>query len=290
MKYIEQIGLKYISKEELVSKIEYLYNLLESDRYSYQGLILDRDNKIESLINEKVKYKDLYEQTKKELTQLQDSSFCHGMIKKLSEQLNDAFIQIEKLETQINSLRINATNPNSRIKNLLSYGFWIEKDIKDEVGYLRFRNSYTANSGSVRLGDFSNVDSVDNLEIIHTNSLLEIKDKATGDILFNIYIIPKGIDNYFNDFLVSPVEGLTVERHQTLVFKMNAPTKINSLFFKTGARKVFVDTIPDGFGAADFIYGVDTAKNKITIYDKSSNGQFLSYSIDRTTYEVKTEV
>lgn len=30
MKYIEQIGLKYISKEELVSKIEYLYNLLES--------------------------------------------------------------------------------------------------------------------------------------------------------------------------------------------------------------------------------------------------------------------
>ena len=121
MKYIEQIGLKYISKEELVSKIEYLYNLLESDRYSYQSLILDRDNKIESLINEKVKYKDLYEQTKKELTQLQDSSFCHGMIKKLSEQLNDAFIQIEKLETQINSFRVNATNPNSRIKNLLSY-------------------------------------------------------------------------------------------------------------------------------------------------------------------------
>lgn len=212
------------------------------------------------------------------------------MIKKLSEQLNDAFTQIEKLETQINSLRVNTTNPNNRIKNLLSYGFWIEKDTKDEMGYLRFRNSYTANSGSVRLGDFSNVDSIDSLEIVHTNSLIEIKDKVTGDILFNVYIIPKGIDNYFNDFLVLPVEGLTVERHQTLIFKMNAPTKINSLFFKTGARKVFVDTIPDGFGAADFTYGVDLAKNKITIYDKPSNGQFLSYSIDRTTYEVKTEV
>lgn len=104
--YIGKVGLKNISKEELVSKIEYLYELIESNRHSYQELIRDRDNKIESLIKEKNAYQQLYLDSKQEIKNLKDKNKCYQTINILSTQLKKAHEQLDKLERDKKELEV----------------------------------------------------------------------------------------------------------------------------------------------------------------------------------------
>lgn len=97
--YIEKIGLKNISKEELVLKIEYLYELIESNKHSYQELIRDRDSKIESLINEKNAYQQLYLDSKDEVKSLRTAN-NYQTISILSKQLKEAHDEQDYLEAK----------------------------------------------------------------------------------------------------------------------------------------------------------------------------------------------
>lgn len=98
-------------------------------------VIEDRDKKIEELINEKVNYKDLYEQTKKELDQLKDTNICYNVINRLIQQVKDTQAALSKVEGDNNKLKARLWDMSeTRSSNIED----LQKEIKDLKNRLGF--------------------------------------------------------------------------------------------------------------------------------------------------------
>ena len=98
-------------------------------------VIEDRDKKIEELINEKVNYRDLYEQTKKELDQLKDTNICYNVINKLVQQVKDTQAALSKAEGDNNKLKAELWDMSkTRSSNMED----LQKEIKDLKNRLGF--------------------------------------------------------------------------------------------------------------------------------------------------------
>ena len=98
-------------------------------------VIEDRDKKIEELINEKVNYRDLYEQTKKELDQLKDTNICYNVINRLIQQVKDTQAALSKVEGDNNKLKAKLWDMSeTRSSNIED----LQKEIKDLKNRLGF--------------------------------------------------------------------------------------------------------------------------------------------------------
>lgn len=98
-------------------------------------VIEDRDKKIEELINEKVNYRDLYEQTKKELDQLKDTNICYNVINRLIQQVKDTQAALSKVEGDNNKLKARLWDMSeTRSSNIED----LQKEIKDLKNRLGF--------------------------------------------------------------------------------------------------------------------------------------------------------
>ena len=98
-------------------------------------VIEDRDKKIEELINEKVNYRDLYEQTKKELDQLKDTNICYNVINRLIQQVKDTQAALSKVEGDKNKLKAKLWDiSETRSSNIED----LQKEIKDLKNRLGF--------------------------------------------------------------------------------------------------------------------------------------------------------
>ena len=98
-------------------------------------VIEDRDKKIEELISEKVNYRDLYEQTKKELDQLKDTNICYNVINRLIQQVKDTQAALSKVEGDNNKLKARLWDMSeTRSSNIED----LQKEIKDLKNRLGF--------------------------------------------------------------------------------------------------------------------------------------------------------
>lgn len=135
---IQWLYREYGEKAEFSGTIE----LLKRKQDEYNNVLMqltkvieDRDKKIEELINEKVNYRDLYEQTKKELDQLKDTNICYNVINRLIQQVKDTQAALSKVEGDNNKLKARlwdiSETQSSNIEDL-------QKEIKDLKNRLGF--------------------------------------------------------------------------------------------------------------------------------------------------------
>ena len=135
---IKWLYREYGEKAEFSGTIE----LLKRKQDEYNNVLMqltkvieDRDKKIEELINEKVNYRDLYEQTKKELDQLKDTNICYNVINRLIQQVKDTQAALSKVEGDNNKLKAKLWDiSETRSSNIED----LQKEIKDLKNRLGF--------------------------------------------------------------------------------------------------------------------------------------------------------
>lgn len=135
---IQWLYREYGEKAEFSGTIE----LLKRKQDEYNNVLMqltkvieDRDKKIEELINEKVNYRDLYEQTKKELDQLKDTNICYNVINRLIQQVKDTQAALSKVEGDNNKLKARLWDMSeTRSSNTED----LQKEIKDLKNRLGF--------------------------------------------------------------------------------------------------------------------------------------------------------
>ena len=135
---IKWLYREYGEKAEFSGTIE----LLKRKQDEYNNVLMqltkvieDRDKKIEELINEKVNYRDLYEQTKKELDQLKDTNICYNVINRLIQQVKDTQAALSKVEGDNNKLKARLWDMSeTRSSNIED----LQKEIKDLKNRLGF--------------------------------------------------------------------------------------------------------------------------------------------------------
>jgi len=135
---IQWLYREYGEKAEFSGTIE----LLKRKQDEYNNVLMqltkvieDRDKKIEELINEKVNYRDLYEQTKKELDQLKDTNICYNVINRLIQQVKDTQAALSKVEGDNNKLKARLWDMSeTRSSNIED----LQKEIKDLKNRLGF--------------------------------------------------------------------------------------------------------------------------------------------------------
>ena len=261
--YIGQVGLKHISKEELVSKIEYLYELIESNRHSYQEIIRNRDSKIESLINEKVNYRDLYESIKKELEELKDS-IPYQVIQNLSKQLKKAHEALDQVEKDKNYLKVqlfDMTKMRNNWKNDHDYQYKCfvgERDRRQELE--KELKSMTEKR-----------DKWKDLAIQYSN-LIE-----SSKIDLSAYITNLNCNCKCNE---------VAKFYPTIYKRLDDKWNLELLIeYKNGTHKVIgVDVLQEYKPSEDFMVVDIYHLNKYSIYDKNTLN--LLYEIDKTSDSV----
>ena len=135
---IQWLYREYGEKAEFSGTIE----LFKRKQDEYNNVLMqltkvieDRDKKIEELINEKVNYRDLYEQTKKELDQLKDTNICYNVINRLIQQVKDTQAALSKVEGDNNKLKARLWDMSeTRSSNIED----LQKEIKDLKNRLGF--------------------------------------------------------------------------------------------------------------------------------------------------------
>lgn len=138
---IKWLYREYGEKAEFSGTIE----LLKRKQDEYNNVLMqltkvieDRDKKIEELINEKVNYRDLYEQTKKELDQLKDTNICYNVINRLIQQVKDTQAALSKVEGDNNKLKARLWDMSETRSSSI-------EDLQKEIKDLKNRLGFTLN-------------------------------------------------------------------------------------------------------------------------------------------------